>query len=126
MVEVLLDHLHLRSLDPDAAGRFYVDNLGATLVDRIEGPDSLRVVVSLAGLRLFLERVGSDMPPSAKPPHRGLEHIGFKVADLDAAAAALRDKGIVFTLEPKDMKPGLRIAFIRGPDDVSIELLERR
>ena len=36
MFDATFDHLHLRSLDPDAAARFYVDNLGASLADRLE------------------------------------------------------------------------------------------
>ena len=47
------------------------------------------------------------------------------VPDLDAAAAALKAKGVEFTLEPKQARPGLRIAFVRGPQGISIELLQR-
>jgi lactoylglutathione lyase len=32
---------------------------------------------------------------------------------------------VEFTLEPKQARPGLRIAFIRGPQGISIELLQR-
>ena len=119
------DHLHLRSPDPDGAARFYVDHLGGTVADRIEAPDSLRVVVDLGGARLLIDRVPPGAPAGTAPPHRGLEHLGFKVDDLEATAAALRQAGIVFTMEPKLLRPGLKISFIRGPDDVSIELLER-
>lgn len=119
------DHIHLRSLDPDAAGRFYVDHLGARLDGRIETEKLYRVTVAFPGLNIFIDRVPQGTNPSATRPHLGLEHFGLKVADLDAAAAELKGKGIEFTLEPVDFRPGLRIAFIRGPDDVSIELLER-
>ena len=121
-----LDHLHLRSLDPDAAGRFYVERLGFAPADRVEMADTLRVIVALGSLRLFIERVPEGTLPAATPPHRGLEHLGLRVEDLDAAFAELKGAGVVFTMEPKQQRPGLRIAFLRGPDDVSIELLERR
>ena len=126
MIPVSLDHVHLRSLDPDAAGRFYVGHFGAVPMDRIETPDSLRVIVMLAGLRLFIERVPDGTNPAATPPHRGVEHLGLLVPDLDEAAATLKAAGVPFTLEPKELRPGLRIAFLTGPDDVPIELLERR
>ena len=58
-------------------------------------------------------------------PHLGLEHIGLAVQDIDAVVAALKAKGVVFTMEPTTIRPGVRIAFLRGPEDVSIELLER-
>ena len=125
MVEVGFDHLHLRSLDPDAAARFYVEHLGGTVADRMEAPDSLRVVVALGGARLFIERAPDSMAAGAAAPHRGLEHVGFTVADLASAASELKAKGVVFTMDPKVLRPGLSIAFLRGPDDVSIELLQR-
>jgi lactoylglutathione lyase len=126
MFEATFDHLHLRSLDPDAAGAFYVDRLGGTVANRIETADSLRVVVALGGIRLFIERAPNSMAPGATAPHRGLEHFGLTVPDLDAAIAALEADGVVFTLPATSRGHGLRIAFLLGPDDVSIELLERK
>jgi len=37
----------------------------------------------------------------------------------------LKRKGAEFLVEPKTARPGLRIAFLRGPDDVRIELIDR-
>jgi lactoylglutathione lyase len=47
------------------------------------------------------------------------------VQGLDEAAAELKAKGVEFTMEPREARPGVRIAFIRGPQNISIELLER-
>ena len=44
---------------------------------------------------------------------------------IDAAVTALKAKGAAFTMEPTTIRPGVRIAFLRGPQNVSIELLER-
>jgi len=65
----------------------------------------------------------ADPPP--RPPFRGLEHIGLGVSDLDAAAADLRGRGVRFVSEPKESRPGVRIASIEGPDGVPVELIER-
>ncbi|MDB5590809.1 VOC family protein [Enterovirga sp.] len=125
MFEAALDHIHIRSLDPDAAARFYVDHLGATLGERLETEKLLRVAVALPGLNIFIDRVPEGTRPASPRPHRGLEHFGLRVPQLDSAVAELKAKGIEFTMEPTEFRPGLRIAFLRGPDDVSIELLER-
>ena len=45
--------------------------------------------------------------------------------NIDGICATLKEKGVRFTLEPYDIRPGTRIAFIRGPENISIELLER-
>ena len=47
------------------------------------------------------------------------------VDNLEAAASQLQAKGAEFSMEPKDLRPGLRIAFVRAPGDGRIELLER-
>ena len=39
--------------------------------------------------------------------------------------AELKAKGVRFTLDPTTIRPGVRIAFLRGPEEISIELLER-
>jgi len=47
------------------------------------------------------------------------------VDDLDEAAADLKSKGAEFSTEPFQLRPGVKIAFVRAPGDVRIELLER-
>jgi lactoylglutathione lyase len=39
--------------------------------------------------------------------------------------AELKKKGAEFTMEPTTIRPGVRIAFIRGPQNVHIELVDR-
>lgn len=58
-------------------------------------------------------------------PHQGLDHFGLTVKDIDAVAAEIKAKGVTFTREPTTIRPGVRICFIRGPEGISIELLER-
>lgn len=127
MPTLAFDHLHLRSRDPDEAARFYVERLGGAIADRMETPDMLRVVVALGGAQLFIERVVPEVPAGpVERPHRGLEHVGYRVEDLDVIAAELKAAGVPFTMEPRTVRPGLRIAFLLGPDEVLIELLERK
>jgi catechol 2,3-dioxygenase-like lactoylglutathione lyase family enzyme len=119
------DHAHLRSPDPDAAARFYVEVLGGTRRARDETPESLRVTVDLGGLALFIDRLRPERDGPPEPPFRGLEHLGFAVDDVDAAIAAAEALGAVVSVRPHSPKPGLRIAFLTGPDGVRIELLRR-
>ena len=104
-----LDHVHLRSLDPQAAAEFYAGMFGGTVTGRMEQGATLRVTVELAGLRLFIDRVPPGTHGPLPPPALGLEHLGLVVADLDAAAAELAAKGAVFTLRPTSPRPGTRI-----------------
>ena len=119
------DHIHLRSQDPIAAAGFYVDALGATETGRVGAPDVRRVLLDLGGLAVFIERATDGIGPQPQPPHLGLEHIGLAVDDIDAVMADLRGRGVPVVMEINNVRPGLRIAFIDGPDGVRIEILER-
>jgi lactoylglutathione lyase len=66
---------------------------------------------------------GVNSPPAT--PYQGLDHFGLTVKDIDAVAAEIKAKGVEFTKEPTTIRPGVRICFIRGPQGISIELLER-
>lgn len=119
-----IDHVHLRSPDAAAASAFYVEKIAAHEIRR-EGEPLSRVVLDLGGLTVFIEQAPADLAPPARAPHLGIEHIGLGVTDLDATLADLRARGVTILVEAKQMRPGLRIAFIDGPDGVRIELLER-
>ncbi len=118
------DHVHLRSPNAEAAADWYMRVLGARLVERREGARP-RFELSLGGLTLLINVIlpGEACGPAPAAPHQGLEHLGFTVADIDAVAAQLAARGAEFELPPTTIR-GLRIAFIKGPDGVPIELLE--
>jgi catechol 2,3-dioxygenase-like lactoylglutathione lyase family enzyme len=124
-IEYTSDHVHLRSTDPVAAARFYVEAFGAKEVTRVDVRGALRIILDLGTLRLFVEQVPESTARPPEPPFLGIEHIGLGVSDLDAAAADLRARGVRFVTEPREARPGVRIAFIEGPDRVRIELIER-
>ena len=125
MPEFHWDHLHLRSPDPEATAQYYIDVFGATPVNKVEVGGTVRMIVRLAGLNLFIEQVPPATPAPPQPPHLGLEHIGLVVTNMDAVCADLKGRGAEFVVEPHSPRPGLRIAFVRAPDNVDIELLER-
>lgn len=119
------DHIHLRSLDAPVAAAFYVDAMGATEITRMEVNGALRIILDLGGMRLFVEQVPAGTHAAPEPPYVGIEHIGLAVNDLDASVADLRARGVHFVVEPREARPGVRIAFINGPDKVRIELIQR-
>jgi len=119
------DHLHLRSPNPEAAAAFYVSRLGAKITGRTENQGALRVILDLGGLVTYIEAVAAETVMAPPAPFVGIEHVGLRVADLAAAASELRANGVKFLVEPREARPGVKIAFIEGPDGVRIELLER-
>lgn len=116
------DHVHIRTPDPDATAQWFADMLGAEIV-----PSPTRIDVRLGGNSIFLTPVsaGDGINPAPVTPYQGLDHFGLAVQGLDALVADLKAKGVQFTEDVRQMRPGLRVCFIRGPHGISIELLER-
>ena len=119
------DHLHLRATDPERMAGFLAEMFGATETQRVQSGAALRIVLDLGGLTLFVEAVPAGTPAPPAPPFLGVEHIGLAVDGFDDAIAGLRRKGARFSLEPTSPRPGLWIAFVEGPEDLRVEVLER-
>lgn len=122
MPTVTFDHLQLRSRDPEAAAAWFERHLGGE-ISRIPG----RLGVRLGGANIFISPVvdGDGIGPAPVTPYRGLDHFGLTLEDIDAVSAQLKADGVEFTSEPTTIRPGVRVCFVRGPDGISIELLER-
>ena len=117
---VTWDHGHLRVGDPDAVAAWFEEMLGA---EAVHTPG--RVDLILGGQKIFLLKAPATDNPSPPHPHRGLDHFGVSVKHIDDVAASLKAKGVKFTTEPYTIRPGQRIAFLEGPEGISIEILER-
>lgn len=120
------DHVHLRSPDPAATAQWFEHMLGAQVICTMQQGKE-RIDLKLGGADIFIAPVASGDGVNAPPvtPYQGLDHFGLSVKDLDAVAADLKRKGVEFTMEPNTPRPGIRICFLRGPQGISIELLER-
>jgi len=120
------DHIHLRSPDPEATAAWFERMLGARVIrSTVEGKP--RIDLKLGGADVFVMPVapGDKVNPPPVTPYQGLDHFGLAVSGIDAVAAGLKAKGAEFTMEPRTIRRGLRICFLRGPQGISIELLDR-
>ena len=120
------DHIHLRTPDQEATAQWFEQIFGAQLI-RSTQQGKPRIDMKLGGANIFLAQVNPGDGVNAAPttPYQGLDHFGLTVSGIDAIAAELKKKGVEFTKEPHSPRPGIKICFIRGPQDISIELLDR-
>jgi catechol 2,3-dioxygenase-like lactoylglutathione lyase family enzyme len=120
------DHIHLRTTDPEGTAQWYERMLGAQVIRTMQ-QGKPRIDLKLGGANIFIAPVapGDGVNPAPTTPYQGLDHFGLTVKGIDAVAAELKAKGVEFTREPITVRPGVRICFIRAPEGVSIELLER-
>ena len=125
MLTYTYDHIHLRSRDPMETARYLNKMFDAEILESIQSDGQPRVDVDINGLIIFIASADENAPPAPVDPHLGLDHFGLKVDDIDVAVAELKERGAEFSVEPYALRPGLKIAFVRTPDNVRIELLER-
>jgi len=123
-------HIQINVKDLDRAIDFYQRMFDAELEYKAEylpGRTSARLTINAMAIQLSDRLYPLNAPdrPGDSEPHLGLEHFGLEVDDFDAAIEDLRAKGAEFLMEPHEFRPGLRIAFIKAPEEVRIEILQR-
>lgn len=126
-----LEHVGTTSGNLDRTIAFYCDLLGLRLVLRKPQPrGELAFLDTGAGM---LEVYAPAAPDVARfrdvPPHEaGMRHLTFAVADVDAMIAKLEAAGVEIVERPRDAyntEMMRRVAFVRDPDGIIVELIER-
>ncbi len=125
MITYSYDHIHIRSRVPMETAKYFNKMFDAEIKESIQSDGRQRVDVNLGGLAIFIAAADDATPEALKNPHLGLDHFGLRVNNLEEAVAQLKERGAEFFVEPHSIRPGVSIAFVRTPDDVRIELLER-
>ena len=127
MARYSYDHIHLRSPDPETTAKFYEKMFDARIIRTPQPSGVDRIDIDINGLIVFIAGPvsGQTLPDGFPDNHYGLDHFGLRVDNMDQAAVELRAKGAEFVVEPRQLRPDVKIAFIQAPDNVRIELLER-
>ncbi len=124
------NHVHLKAPEPRKTAEWYAEAFDFTIVSDIVRPygDQFVVTKTPDGVTVNISgaRTAEDMGDGDANVHWGLEHIGITIDDLDAELERLTAMGAEIKEGPIDVPNGPKIAFIRGPDDTRIELLEYR
>ncbi len=116
-------HTMVRVTDIDASLRFYCDALGLRELRRNEYPQGRFTLVFLAApgdddaqveltYNWDREEYGSG---------RAFGHLAYQVDDIYEACRRLMEHGVTINRPPRDG----RMAFVRSPDGISIELLQK-
>lgn len=116
-------HTMVRVTDLDASLKFYCDGLGLQVLSRRESEAGRFTLV-------FLSAPGDDKAqieltynwdPEVYTGGRNFGHVAYAVDNIYALCAHLQAQGITINRPPRDG----RMAFVRSPDQISIELLQR-
>lgn len=123
-------HTMVRVSDLDASLDFYCRKLGLEEVRRMESAQGRFTLVFLAasddGARAKAEKaplieLTYNWDKETYGSGRNFGHLAFEVDDIYATCQRLADAGVAINRPPRDG----RMAFIRSPDDISIEILQK-
>ena len=119
------DYVVLIVTDLRRSLEFYVDVLGLTVGHR-SGPFA-QLITGITRVSLY-ERAALEQslgrPLVAPDPDAPGFELGFKVPDVDAAFAELKERGVAVAREPVDRPWGQRAAVFCDPDGHLIEIIE--
>jgi len=120
------DHIHIRSRDPEKTAAYFERMFDAQIIRSMQ-EGKPRIDMKIGGQDVFIALVGPNSGVNSPPvtPYEGLDHFGLRVTNIDKVVADLKAKGAEFTMELNSPRPGIKICFVRGPEGVSIEVLER-
>lgn len=116
-------HTMVRVRDLDASLSFYCEHLGLQELRRHESEQGRFTLVFLAAPENPEAQVELtyNWDPEEYEGGRNFGHLAYAVDDIYALCARLQDAGIVINRPPRDG----RMAFVRSPDGISIELLQK-
>jgi lactoylglutathione lyase len=123
-------HTMVRVSNMDASLDFYCRKLGMVETRRVDNPAGRFTLVFLAaggdeavarGAKAPLLELTYNWDPEDYGSGRNFGHLAFEVDDIYATCAHLAAEGVVINRPPRDG----RMAFVRSPDNISIELLQK-
>ncbi|WP_442777233.1 VOC family protein [Sphaerotilus montanus] len=115
-------HTMVRITDVDASLRFYRDALGLEVLSRRDVPQGRFTLIFLAapGNETAQVELTHNWDPEAYSGGRNFGHLAYAVDDIYATCQRLMDHGVTINRPPRDG----RMAFVRSPDGISVELLQ--
>ena len=116
-------HTMVRVSNLESSLDFYCNKLGLKEVKRIdhEAGRFTLVFVAAEGQEDCAIELTHNWDPEQYSGGRNFGHVAYEVDDIYALCARLRDSGVTINRPPRDGK----MAFIRSPDNISIELLQK-
>ena len=116
-------HTMVRVTDIDASLDFYCNLLGLEEINRydVEAGRFTLVFLAAPGNEVAQVELTHNWDPEEYGGGRNFGHLAYEVEDIYAACQRLADGGVTISRPPRDG----HMAFVRSPDGISIELLQK-
>ncbi len=116
-------HTMVRVADVDKSLEFYCQQLGLTELKRYDSEQGRFTLIFLAapGDHDAQLELTHNWDPEEYDEGRNFGHLAYRVDDIYALCQQLMDAGVTINRPPRDG----HMAFVRSPDNISIELLQK-
>ncbi len=130
-----IDHIGIMVNDIQKSVDFYTSVLGFSIATKIEMAEAglSAVFIEKNGSKIeLMEFRGKKVPKRSEAAKLKLggnsipinDHITFSVENIESTVSELKEKGVVFDLEPMQLEDGIKLAYFKDPNGVPIELIE--
>lgn len=128
MTKYKFDHIHFRSKDVEFTKNFWLKILGAKLIKERELLGAPSCTFDLNGTSILVSGHGASerFEDSVSETLYGFWHIALLVDDISLSLQELKRQNIDCFHESWEIRKGVKVAFVRGPDNISVELIERQ
>jgi catechol 2,3-dioxygenase-like lactoylglutathione lyase family enzyme len=121
-----LDHVHVICGDVEEAVKYFKKVFEGQEISRGEVRGYPMIRMDVKGVPISV--MGTDAQAGRLAPgkgDRGLDHFGFRVKELGKTVEDLKRRGAKFSIGPSVSSAGVKYAFVEGPENIRIELVER-
>lgn len=120
-------HIAIIGSDYGKSKHFYTEVLGLRIIREVyrKARDSYKLDLAIDD-NYVIELFSFPNPPArpSRPESCGLRHLAFEVTDVEAAKAAIEQKGVEVEPIRIDEFTGRKFTFFADPDDLPIEFYE--
>ena len=120
------DHIHYVSTNIEEMAKYFEKIFGGKEIGRTEARGYPMIRMDVSGMTISF--LGTEPNAGLLDPgkgKRGLDHIGFKVKNLEETLEDVKKKGVKVAIGPNVTPAGVKFAFIDGPEGIRIELVEK-
>jgi catechol 2,3-dioxygenase-like lactoylglutathione lyase family enzyme len=106
---------------------FYQDTLGMEKEGESQMPIGMmhRLKFGNSVFKLIDPKEAPAKGPSGMTAQLGFRYVTFPVKNISEVCAALKEKGVKFSIPETELMPGLRIAMVKDPDGNTVEFVQR-
>lgn len=120
------DHIHYVSKNIEEMAKYFERIFGGKEIGRTEARGYPMIRMDVFGVTISF--LGTEPNAGQLEPgkgSRGLDHIGFRVKNMDETLEDLKKKGVRVAIGPNVTPAGVKFAFIDGPEGIRVELVEK-